>query len=132
MRVDNRKILIRRLARRSDAIRARLERSRAAVAGPIQHRDREAAMYCEDRVDTPVAQDCVHKLVRILAISAMLAEGQLISKVAVENVGYVVIAKSVILIDVIGVLLEGHIGAGLAAGGVAIAAVITLVVGQTF
>src|SRR5258708_2642538 len=62
----------------------------------------------------------------------MLSERQLISKVAVEHVGYVVIAESIILIDVVGVLLEGHIGASLAARGIAIPAVITLVVGQTF
>jgi hypothetical protein len=43
-----------------------------------------------------------------------------------------VIAESVILVDVVGVLLEGHVGAGLAGRGVAVSAVVALVVGQTF
>src|SRR5258708_37194720 len=62
----------------------------------------------------------------------MDAERKLISKVAVEDISYVVIAESVVLIDVVGVLLEGHVGAGLAPRGIAIPAVVTLVVGQAF
>src|SRR5690349_2949235 len=62
----------------------------------------------------------------------MLAERKFVSQVAVEHVGHIVIAKPVILVDVVSVLLERHIGTGLTRGGIAVSAVVTLIIRQTF
>src|ERR1700730_2147839 len=62
----------------------------------------------------------------------MLPERQVISQIAVKYVRHVVITEAVILINVVDVLLEGYIGAGLACRRVAISSVIALVVCQTF
>ena len=86
----------------------------------------------EDRVHLPVAQDCVDNLVRVASELPSAAERQFVSEVAVEDVGDVVIAKSVIQADVVGVLLEGHVGAGLAGRGIAVSSVIAHRVGETF
>jgi len=107
---------VRSLARRSDAIGARLERAGARVAGETQHRNGEAAVDGEDGVHLPVTEDCVNNFVRVLSKGAIFAVGKLVGQVSVEYAGDVVVAESVILVDVVDVLLEGDIGAGLAGG----------------
>ncbi len=63
-------------------------------------------MHGKDRVHIPTAEHRIENRAGALAKLAALAERQLVSDVAVEYVGHVVVAKTVIGVHVIGVLLE--------------------------
>ncbi len=89
-------------------------------------------MNGENGVHLPIAQHGIHEPICVLPERPMLAQGQVIGDVAVEHMGQIVITVSVVLIDVVGILLEGNVGARLAAGSIAVTAIVTLVVGQAF
>src|SRR6185437_4286696 len=98
----------------------------------VVNRNGEAAMHCENGAHLPAARDGIDRPVHVLPEFAIAAEGYVISGIAVKHAGYVVIAETVVEIQIIGVFLKRLVGTCLAGSAVAVPAVVTRRVGQTF